>query len=161
MLSDESENELVSSTLASLHARLTKLETTIQMNTDPAHHDINSPTNQSLAYLRELEIYITQRNRTDHRRIIVDAPSNPSSTNPTFFAMTVHRTNNCQYDNIKITCFRDYRNASSFPDRKYVVQFDRCGQSTEWSSSQHFDARFFETKEQVAEFLIRILYPGA
>ncbi len=56
MLSDESENEFVLSTLASLHARLTKLETTIQMDTDPAHHDINSPTNQSLAYLRECSL---------------------------------------------------------------------------------------------------------
>jgi hypothetical protein len=70
--------------------------------------------------------------------------------------MKVHRTNNCQYDNINKTCFRDYRDASSFPDRKYVVQFDHCGQGAEWSSSPHFDAKFFDTKEQVAEFLISI-----
>jgi hypothetical protein len=75
MISDASENELVLSTLASLHARLTKLETTIQMDTYPAQHDIYSPTNQSLSYLRELETYITQRNRTDHRQINVDAPA--------------------------------------------------------------------------------------
>jgi hypothetical protein len=39
---------------------------------------------------------------------------------------------------------------------KYVVQFDHCGQGAEWSSSPHFDAKFFDTKEQVAEFLISI-----
>jgi hypothetical protein len=48
-----------------------------------------------------------------------------------------------------------------FPDRNYVVQYDLCGHGTAYSSSQHFDAKLFDTKEQVVNFLISILYPEA
>jgi hypothetical protein len=116
---------------------------------------------QSSNALNNLYEYIMQLNSTGGRQILVEPPTNPVQSFPNLVGIKVRRTDNCIYDKIMITSFKYYGHTAAFPDRNYVVQYDLYGHGTASSSSQHFDAKFFDTKEQVVSFLISILFPEA